>query len=111
MRLAGKHKLVMEEETAVFILVNFADIVLTALTFSYAGSEMNPVANLVIGRFGMVGLAAYKFALVTFVIMICQVVYWSHPRTARAVLIFGSVCYGLLAAAEATQLILHVYRS
>ena len=107
--VALERKIVLEEETAVFILVNFADIVLTAYTFSYGGWEVNALAAWIIRRFGIVGLAFYKFALVTFVVLVCQFIYSSHPKTARWLLIAGSICYGLLAAYETVQLIRHVF--
>jgi hypothetical protein len=45
------------------------------------------------------------------VILICQAVYPTHPKTSRAVLIAGSLAYGLLVAGETIQLINHVYQS
>jgi len=105
-----RRKLVLEEETAVFILVNFADVVLTAISFYYGGAEVNPLADSIIDRFGLQGLAFYKFALVTFVILTCQYVYRTHPKTARAVLVFGSVAYACLMAYVMLMLFTTVFR-
>ena len=102
-------KLVLEEETAVFILVNFADVILTALVFRYGGWEVNPFAQHIIRSLGIMGLAFYKFALVTFVILITQYVYGTHPKTARWVLIFGSIMYGILAVGVTITLFRHVF--
>ena len=104
-------KLVLEEETAVFILVNFADVVLSALTFKYGGWEANPLAAAIIHRFGVMGLSFYKFALVTFVILICQYIYPTHPKTARGVLVFGSIAYAILMLAVTIRLFMHVFQS
>lgn len=101
-------KLVLEEETAVFILVNFADLVLTAITFFYGGAEVNLLARSVLERFGLRGMVVFKFTLVTFVILVCQYVYHSHPKTARGVLIFGSVAYGFLIVYVTYILFAHV---
>jgi hypothetical protein len=102
-------KLALEEETAVFILVNFADIVLTALAFRYGGWEANLLAAWVIRRFGIMGLAYYKFTLVTLVILITQYVHHAQPRTARWVLIGGSIMYCLLAVYVTLTLFRHVF--
>jgi hypothetical protein len=101
----------LEEETAVFVLVNFADVVLTAYTFQYGGWETNLFAAWVIRHSGVMGLAFYKFALVTFVILVCQFIYASHPKTAKNVLIAGSAGYGLLVLYETVQLFMHVFES
>jgi len=102
-------KLVLEEETAVFVLVNFADVILTAYTFQYGGWETNLIAAWIIRHAGVMGLAFYKFALVTFAILVCQFIYMMHPKTARAVLIAGSFGYGLLVLYETIQLFMHVF--
>jgi hypothetical protein len=104
-----RRSLALEEETAVFILVNFADLVLTAVSFYYGASEMNPIASWFLQRFDMRVLAFYKFALVTLVILICQYIYPTHPKSARAVLIVGSVAYGVLVAYVLMLLFTHVF--
>ncbi len=86
----------LEEESAVFILVNFADVVLTGLAFRFGAREANIAANWVLDRFGLIGMVVYKFVLVTFVLLVCQYIHPTHPRTARAVLLVGSVAYGFL---------------
>jgi len=109
--LVFRRNLVLEEETAVFILVNFADLVLTAVSFYYGSGETNPVANWFLQRFDLRILAFYKFALVTFVILICQFIYSTHPRSARAILIGGSVAYGILVAYVLVRLFLLVFHA
>ena len=106
-----KRRLVLEEETAVFILVNFADLVLTAIAFYYRGAELNPIANWFLQRFDLRILAFYKFALVTFVILVCQFIYPTHQKTARGILIFGSVAYGILIAYVLITLFAHAFQS
>jgi len=93
-----RRRLALEEETALFILVNFADIVLTGLAFRFGAAEANLLAREVLERFGLYGMVAYKFVLVTFVILVCQYIYSSHPKVARLVLIAGSVAYSILIA-------------
>lgn len=104
-------KLPLEEESAVFILVNFADVVLTGLAIRYGAGEANPLANWIWGTFGLYGMAIYKFGLVTFVLLVCQVVYPTHPKTARGVLVAGSAAYGILVVAVTIGLFIRVLRS
>ncbi len=106
---ALNRRLVLEEETAVFILVNFADVILTGLVFKYGGWEVNPAADFIIHRFGIMAMAFYKFALVTFVILVTQYAYRTHPQVARWVLIIGSVMYGVLAVLVTITLFRHVF--
>jgi hypothetical protein len=102
---------VLEEETAVFILVNFADLVLTGVSFYYGGTdvEVNPVVRWFLRTYGLQAMAFYKFALVAVVVLICQFIYPSHPKSARGILIAGSVAYGLLIAYVLITLLAHVF--
>jgi len=101
-------KLFLEEETAVFILVNFADLILTGVAFYLGATEANPAANWVIRRFGLMGMSFYKFALVTAVILICQFIYPTHPKIARGILVAGSVGYAILMMYVLVKLFTHV---
>lgn len=97
-RLTLGRQLPLEEESAVFILVNFADVVLTGLAFSFGAREVNVAANWILSRFDLVGMVIYKFVLVTFILLVCQYIHPTHPRTARMVLLMGSLAYGVLVA-------------
>jgi len=103
-------QLPLEEESAVFILVNFADVVLTGLAFRFGAREVNIAAKWVLHRFGLSGMVIYKFALVTFVLLVCQYIYPTHPKTARAVLLTGSVAYGLLVVAVTAALFINFFK-
>ena len=100
----------LEEESAVFILVNFADVILTGLAFRAGAREVNIAANWVLHRFGLSGMVIYKFALVTFVLLVCQYIYPTHPKTARAVLLIGSVAYGLLVLSVTAALFVNFFK-
>ncbi len=106
-----KRKLALEEESSLFILVNFADLVLTGLAFGLGAREVNVFANWVIARFGLTGMVIYKFALVTFVLLICQYVYTTHPKTARIVLVAGSVAYSVLIVGVTVSLFVHEFQA
>jgi hypothetical protein len=72
-----------------FLVASALDIVMTAMVLSLGGIELNPVADVVIGRFGMQGAMAYKFALVIFVILLCEVIGRQNPRWGRSVAQFA----------------------
>lgn len=96
-RIFRRH-LALEEESSVFILVNFADVVLTGLALREHAREANLLAAWVMERFGLPAVVIYKFALVTFVLLICQYIHPTHPKLARWILLVGSIAYGLLVA-------------
>lgn len=56
------------------ILLASLDVMLTWLLLSRAGEEVNPIARAVIAHWGMAGASAFKFALVLFAIVACEVV-------------------------------------
>ena len=67
-----------------FVFVSSLDIMLTWKILERGGVEVNPVAELVIGHWGMHGAIAFKFALMMFVIVTCEISGRIRPRTGRA---------------------------
>jgi hypothetical protein len=63
-----------------FVFVSALDIMLTWVILQSGGSEINPIADAVIQRFGLRGMVAFKFALVIFVIIMCE---WMGRRSDR----------------------------
>ncbi len=68
-----------------FVFVSAVDLMFTWLILSPAigGREVNSLANTIIQRYGLAGLATYKFALVAFVVLMCEVIGRSRPRMGR----------------------------
>ena len=104
--LAGR--LPLESETALFILVNALDAVVT-ISLLYLGGhgEANPVARFFLDHWGPKGIVFYKLAMVAFVCVIAQLIALRSLRTAR-VLLYGLsalvgavVAYGLLLLSRA----------
>jgi hypothetical protein len=56
-----------------FVFVSSLDIMLTWKILSQGGLEVNPVAAIVIDAWGMHGAIAFKFALMMWVIVVCEV--------------------------------------
>lgn len=72
------------------VLVSSLDIMLTAKILQRGGVEVNPVAALVIDMWGMQGAIAFKFALMTWVVIVCEVLARLRHRAA-IVLAIGAV--------------------
>ena len=92
-----------QNEYAWFVLVSALDVMLTWVILVLGGREVNAVANSVLSRWGLRGLVAFKFALVVFVILICEAVGRRRPETGRklaraavAITCFPLVWAGLL---------------
>ena len=77
-------------------LVFFAslDIVLTRVILFFSGVEINPVASMVIETFGVPGMSVFKFAVVSFVIIVCEIVGRTRVVTAKRLAVFAVVITG-----------------
>jgi len=56
------------------VLLSAVDVIFTWHILRRGGLELNPVARLVIDRWDLPGAVAFKFALVMFVIVTCEIV-------------------------------------
>jgi hypothetical protein len=70
---------------ALFILVSSLDIVFTWIILSLGGREINPLAREVIDNWGLNGAILFKFSLVVFVIVSCDVIGRQRDRLGRFV--------------------------
>jgi hypothetical protein len=57
-----------------FVLVSALDLMLTWVVLQLGGREANGLAAAVLERFGLEGMIYFKFALVVFVIALCEIV-------------------------------------
>jgi len=92
-RFLFRERLTLEKETAWFILVNVLDFFATYLLLGKGGHfESNPLARWFLDGWGRVkGLLAYKLAMIAFVCVIVQIIAIKQVKTARWVLIFGTL--------------------
>lgn len=74
-----------------FVLVSAMDIMLTWVILHFDGTEVNPIANLVIEHWGMHGAIVFKFSLTLFVIIVCEVVGRHRDRSGRGLAITAVV--------------------
>jgi arylsulfatase A-like enzyme len=70
-----------------FVFFSCCDIVLTWVILRKGGTEVNPVAAVVIRDWGLPGAVAFKFSLTLFVIVLCEVISRIRPRTGRTLAI------------------------
>lgn len=66
-----------------FIFVSAMDVMMTWVVLAVGGHEANGLADAVIRRFGLPGMAAYKFTLAALVVTICETVGRRKPDTGR----------------------------
>lgn len=66
-----------------YVLLATMDLMLTWLILHFDGYEVNPIAHWVIVNYDWYGLIAYKFSLVIFVIVVCEIVGRVRDRGAR----------------------------
>ena len=63
-----------ENHYAWFVLVSALDLMLTWIVLHAGGREANAIAAAVLQRWGLEGMVVFKFALVVFVIALCEVI-------------------------------------
>lgn len=66
-----------------FVFLSALDVMFTYLVLWFGGNEANRIANWVLHRFGFTGMIWFKFALVVFVILICEFVGRRNSRMGR----------------------------
>ncbi len=67
-----------------FVLVSSMDLTLTWMVLQHEdGYEVNPIAASVIDHWGLPGAIVFKFSLMLFVIIICEIIGRKRDRTAR----------------------------
>jgi hypothetical protein len=65
------------------ILVSSLDILTTWMVLYFEGAEVNLLANFFIERYGRGGIVAFKFTLVCFIIICCEVIGRQRPTWGR----------------------------
>lgn len=78
-----------QEQYVWLIFVSSLDIMLTWQILRSGGEEVNPVAKIVIDTWGLGGAITFKFALMLFVIISCEVIGRKKDRMARRLIYFA----------------------
>jgi len=66
-----------------FVFVASLDIMMTWIVLWFQGREVNVLAHWVLNRWGLPGMVSFKFILVVFVVLICEVVGRRRLETGR----------------------------
>lgn len=78
-----------------FVFLSSLDVMLTWCILALGGNELNPLARLVIDYGDLYGLVAYKFVLVSLVLLICEFVGMRRPTIGYTVAVFAVVITAL----------------
>jgi hypothetical protein len=97
-------------EYAWFLLFSSMDIMLTWVILVEGGSEVNPLAALVIDRWGLPGAIAFKFSLMLVVVMTCEVIGRRANRAARNLVQIAVVVSAMPVMFSLALLGLHIWR-
>ncbi|HQR07295.1 MAG TPA: DUF5658 family protein [Gemmatales bacterium] len=77
---------------AAFIVLSLADLILTRILLTQSGGdvyEANPLANLILSKYGWAGMTAFKFGMVLMISGIMVYVAYYQPKTAGRLLCFA----------------------
>jgi hypothetical protein len=87
-----RRHLPLETETCFFILANALDAIMTRLLLNFPQfRESNVIADWILDMYGMKGMIAFKFIIVTVVVVIAQVIAPKKLHVARYLLIGGTL--------------------
>lgn len=72
-----------------FVFVSALDLMMTWVVLHFGGQEVNALADYILDRWALPGMVVYKFTLVVFVILICEVVGHYRPRQGKRLATFA----------------------
>lgn len=71
------------------VFLSALDVVLTRVILYFDGKELNPIAGWIIARGGQLGMSLFKFAIVVFVILICEYTAKMDRKMSRRLALAG----------------------
>ncbi len=87
-----RRRLPLERETSLFIIVSALDVIMTWILLRREGFvESNPIASYFLHGWGIKGMVYFKFALVAFITVLCQIIALKKEDVARRILQFATV--------------------
>ena len=100
-----------QEQYVWLIFVSSLDIMLTWHILRKGGEEVNPVARLVIDTWGLGGAVAFKFSLMLFVIISCEIIGRKVDKTGRNLIHFAIFISALPPIWSVVLLMIHGFSS
>ena len=102
------HQLPLQTETTTFIFVSVLDIFMTYILMHFGAIEANPIANFFFSRWNIRGLIGFKLIIVSVVCLIAQAIVATRPRTARGLLVAGTLITGAVVVYSIRLLVIHI---
>jgi len=105
-----RRRLAMPAETLALVMVNVADVFLTWAIIvdpTMGGFESNRIAAFWLEVAGLPGMVAYKFVLLGFTLVICEVIHKHKPVLARRLMTLLSVIVGVVICYSLTLVVKH----
>jgi hypothetical protein len=93
-----------------FVFVSALDVMLTWVVLFHDGFEANLIADFIIGRYGLGGLVLYKFAIVAFVVCLCEVIGRRRYSAGRRLATWAVAITCVPVAMALAQLLIHALR-
>ncbi len=90
-----------------FLLFASLDIILTWYILRKGGTEVNPLAKIVIDRWDLAGAIAFKFSIVLFVIVTCEIVGRHKDQVGRRLTVVAIALSIFPVVWSLTLLVLH----
>ncbi len=72
-----------------FVLASALDVFLTFIVLELGGREVNKVAAWILDYFGLTGMTIFKFVMVTFVILLCQIIGRRNWKAGRRLAVWA----------------------
>jgi hypothetical protein len=79
--LFGLPHMLYENHYVWFVFLSTLDLLYTWIILLHGGQELNNIADLVIQSYGIWGLLAFKFSLVTLVVIMIEIIGRNRPQT------------------------------
>ncbi|CAN5788389.1 hypothetical protein BH23PLA1_BH23PLA1_28540 [soil metagenome] len=107
----GGEGVLLDREIGWLLVLSATDIFLThaLLRQGQRFYESNPVADWFFQRYNIAGLVAYKFLIISVVIVICEFVERRRPGLGRRVLQIGIVAAGGVVVYSLSLIVRHVF--
>ena len=100
-----------QEQYVWLTFLSSLDIMLTWHILRKGGEEVNPVARIVIDTWGLGGAVAFKFSLMLFVIISCEIIGRKVDKTGRNLIHFAIFVSALPPIWSVVLLMLHGFSS
>ena len=92
-----------------FVFLSAMDVFMTFIVLWFGGREANNVANWIYQRWGISGMTAFKFAVVVFVILLCEYIGRRNERAGRLLAEWAIALTCLPVVIAIALLLLHQY--